>query len=260
MFSNTKRVITLTLLASAANIAFAAPAPVSDLSDDASKATSVVTHRGAPETDLERLERLLQNRASLQIQMQQQIDDLSAEVGQLRGTVERNSYEMKKMLERQRELFLELDRMRQQIKNSEPSALPTDEQQQEASGTFTSNKDEETAYKEAVDLILKQRDYAGAIVAFKQFQQDFPESKFSSNTHYWLGQLYFAQKQDIDAAKSFAAVVAYKDSNKRADALLKLGDIAKRNKKPDAAKKYYQQVVSEYPKSSSADLARKQLK
>ncbi len=257
MFSNTKRILTLTLLASAANLAFAAPAPVSDLSDDASKA--ITATRSAAENDIQRLERLLQNRATLQIQMQKQIDDLSAEVGELRGNVERNSYEMKKMLERQRELFVELDRMRQQMKNSGPVVAASTEEGKDGSGTFTSNKDEETAYKDAVDLILKQRDYAGAIVAFTQFQKDFPESKFSSNTHYWLGQLYFAQKQDVDATKSFAAVVSYKDSNKRADALLKLGEIAKRNNKPDAAKKYYTQVVSEYPKSSSADLARKQL-
>ncbi len=36
--------------------------------------------------------------------------------------------------------------------------------------------------------------------------------------------------------KSFAAVVSYKDSNKRADALLKLGEIAERNNNAAQAK------------------------
>ncbi|MBF4328194.1 tol-pal system protein YbgF, partial [Vibrio anguillarum] len=88
-------------------------------------------------------------------------------------------------------------------------------------GTFSSNVDEQTAYQNAVDLILKKRDYSGAIAAFQQFQKDYPDSNFASNAHYWLGQLYFAKKQDKEATQSFAAVLTYSDSNKRADALVK---------------------------------------
>jgi TolA-binding protein len=54
-------------------------------------------------------------------------------------------------------------------------------------------------------------------------------------------------------------VIAYEDSNKRADSLVKLGDIARRNNKPGVAKKYYQQVVDEYPNSSSAEKAKQYL-
>ncbi|GAK84453.1 TPR repeat containing exported protein [Vibrio ponticus] len=93
-----------------------------------------------------------------------------------------------------------------------------------------------------------------------QFQKDFPDSSFTPNSHYWLGQLYFAKKQDKEAVKSFAAVLTYKDSNKRADALVKLGDIAERNNNAEQAKKYYQQVVSEYPGSASANIAQEKLK
>ncbi len=60
--------------------------------------------------------------------------------------------------------------------------------------------------------------------------------------------------------KSFASVVSFKDSNKRADSLVKLGDLAARNGKPTVAKKYYQQAIDEYPGSSSADIAKSKLK
>ncbi|MDF2153710.1 tol-pal system protein YbgF [Vibrio sp. CAU 1672] len=253
MFSNTKRAVTLTLLASAANIAFAAPAPVSDLN---SSTSSVSQTRTSPETDIERLERMLQNRNRVQLQMQQQIDQMSLEINELRGQLERNSYEMQQMLKRQRELFVELDRVRGEIK-----AAPVKEAQPEQPvGKFSTNVDEQTAYQNAVDLILKQRDYTGAIDAFLQFQKDFPDSTYSANSHYWLGQLYFAKKQDKEAVKSFAAVVAYEKSNKRADALVKLGDIAARNDNAEQAKKYYQQVVDEYPGSASAKVANSKLK
>ncbi|PMO46809.1 tol-pal system protein YbgF [Vibrio splendidus] len=262
MFSNTKRVILLSLLASAANTTFAAPAPVSDLNSTATNSSSSSRAASASnESDIERLERLLQNRNLVQLQMQQQIDDMALEISELRGELERNSYDMKQMLERQRELFIELDRVRGEVKAAETAtvAIAASEGSKDASGTFSTDVDEQTAYQNAVDMILKQRDYTGAIAAFQKFQKDFPDSTFTPNSHYWLGQLYFAKKQDKEAVKSFAAVVSYKDSNKRADALVKLGDIAARNNNAAQAKKYYQQVVTEYPNSASAKVAKTHL-
>ncbi|NLS11272.1 tol-pal system protein YbgF [Vibrio sp. SM6] len=265
MFSNITRIATAMLLASAASPVFAAPAPVSDLSEAALPVSTAVASvaSSVPESDVQRLERLLQNRNRVQLQMQQQIDQMSLEISELRGELERNSYEMKQMLERQRELFVELDRVRGEVKSaaSTPAASVSEpsEQASTETGTFSSNVDEQQAYQNAVDLILKKRDYTGAITAFKQFQTNFPDSTYSANAHYWLGQLYFAKKQDKDAVSSFAAVVAYPESNKRADALLKLGDIAARNNNAAQAQKYYQQVVAEYPGSASANLAQSKL-
>ncbi|GAL18489.1 TPR repeat containing exported protein [Vibrio maritimus] len=54
-------------------------------------------------------------------------------------------------------------------------------------------------------------------------------------------------------------MLEFKDSNKRADALVKLGDLAKRGNKADVAKQYYEQVISEYPGSSSAKVAQSNL-
>ncbi|MEF1253497.1 tol-pal system protein YbgF [Vibrio sp. M260112] len=256
MFSNLKRIVTLTLLASAASTVLAAPAPVSDLSGSNS-ATSSSSVR-SNETDVQRLERLLENRNRVQLQMQQQLDDMANEISDLRGQLEKSTYDMQQMLQRQRELFIELDKVRAQ------AAAPVAKTEQKDSaantgGTFSSDIDEQTAYQNAVDLILKKRDYTGAIAAFQQFQKDYPDSSFTPNSHYWLGQLYFAKKQDKDAVKSFAAVVTYKDSNKRADALVKLGEIAERNNNAAQAKKYFQQVVDEYPNSASAKLANTRL-
>ncbi|WP_194435421.1 tol-pal system protein YbgF [Vibrio fluminensis] len=254
MFSNIKHIISLTLLASAANLAFAAPAPVSDIGGSTSSSRSY-----SNETDIQRLERLLENRNRVQLQMQQQLDSMALEISELRGQIEKNNYDMQQMLQRQRELFVELDKVRQE-KATAVVPVETPAATSEPKGTFSSNADEQTEYQNAVDLILKKRDYTGAIAAFVQFQKDYPDSSFTPNSHYWLGQLYFAKKQDKEAVKSFAAVISYKDSNKRADALVKLGDIAERNNNAEQAKKYYQQVVTEYPGSASANIAQEKLK
>ncbi|MGR5222331.1 tol-pal system protein YbgF [Vibrio parahaemolyticus] len=261
MKSNIKRVVTLTLLAGTASTAFAAKAPVTDLSATSSSATAatITAAHAANETDVQRLERLLQNRNRVQLQMQQQLDEMTQEIATLRGQLERNSYEMDQMLQRQRELFIEIDKIRSQA-GAAAVAAPVAKEASQQQGKFSTDADEQTAYQNAVDLILKKRDYAGAIEAFKQFQKDYPESTFMPNTHYWLGQLYFAKRQDAESEKSFKAVLGFKDSNKRADALVKLGDLAKRGNKADEAKKYYEQVIAEYPGSSSAKVAKSNLK
>lgn len=253
MFSNLKQIVVLMLLASAASSTLAAPAPVSDLSGN--------TSSGSGNSDVNRLERLLESRNIVQLQMQKQLDDMVLEVNELRGQIEKNNYDMQQMLERQRELFVELDRIRGDIKApSAASSLPSSNAEDPAQGTFSSDANEQSAYQNAVDLILKKRDYDGAIAAFKKFQTDYPNSTFTANSHYWLGQLYFAKKEDKEAAKSFVAVVSIQDSNKRADALVKLGDIAKRNNAAEQARKFYQQAVDEYPDSASAKVAKENLK
>lgn len=255
MNSNLKRFIPLTLLVSAAGYVVAAPAPVSDLNASSQTATSAGP---ISESSIERLERLLMNRTQVQLQMQQQLDQIAQELSELRGTVERNSYDLSQMLERQRELYRELENVRSQPNTAETASNKKDEKP--SGGAYTSNTSENVEYQNAVDLILKEKDYTGAISSFKAFLVKYPKSVYTPNAHYWLGQLFYAQKKDVEAAKDFAAVVAFSDSNKRADALLKLGDIAKRNSNNASAKKYYQQVVDGYPDTTTAQQAKKNLK
>ncbi len=49
--------------------------------------------------------------------MQKQLDDMAPEVNELRGQIEKTNYDMQQMLQRQRELFVELDRLRGVMKS-----------------------------------------------------------------------------------------------------------------------------------------------
>ena len=254
MLSNIKRLSTFALLVGAANFTVAAPAPVSDLNGANSGYSG-----SQSETPMQRLERLLRNQNHVQLQMQQQLDAMSDDLQTLRGQVERNSHETSQMLERQRELFVELDKLRQQ------KAVPQAHETEQATGKgqeeteLVGNAAEQKAYQDAVDLILKERNYAGAITAFNQFRESYPNSSFTPNAFYWLGQLYFAQQNNAEAIHSFESVVKYKSSNKRADALVKLGELEFRNKNKEKATAYYKQVIQEYPDSASAKTAKSKL-
>ena len=56
------------------------------------------------------LERIVKSRTEMQHRLQTQLDNMQMEVDQLRGAVEVNTNELQKVLERQRELYLEIDK------------------------------------------------------------------------------------------------------------------------------------------------------
>lgn len=243
--SNFKRFFLLIVLSGAAAFVAAAPAPVTDLS---SSVYSI--------SDIERLQRLVENKNENQAKMQQQVTQLSEELSEMRGSLERSNYEIKKMIERQKELYLEIDELKKlkTISSSSEGKSPKIHK-----GVYAKNNEENEAYENAVSLILEEKNHVNATIAFQEFIASYPESVYLVNAHYWLGQLFFIQKEDVEAAKNFAKVAKDKESNKRADALYKLGEIARRNNKYKAASKYYNKVLAEYPNNKIAESAKKQL-
>lgn len=217
-------------------------------------------------TDLEQriavLERIVKSRTEMQHRLQTQLDNMQREVDTLRGAVEVNTNELQKVLERQRELYLEIDKRVEALKQNgtltaSPGTTSTPTPSQPSS---VPQEGEETAYNNAVNLILKSREYDKAIPAFQSFIERFPNSEYAPNSHYWLGQLLFNKQQWEEASEQFNTVVSrFSDSSKRPDALLKLGVIAERTGDASRAKQLFEQVVSEYPDSSAKRLAESRL-
>lgn len=245
MNSNTLRSLSLALLVSVAAPAAAAPAPVTELGS------------GGSSSSVERLERMLEARNQMQIDMQRQLEQMAGELDELRGTVERNSYELNQMLERQRDLYREIDTLR----TAKPAAAVESKPETPATTeAYSNNQSENAEYESAVNLILKEKNYQGATESFNAFLTKYPQSIYKPNAHYWLGQLYFAKSELALAKQHFDAVSQFAKSSKRADAMLKLGMIADREGDKAGAKTLFQKVVTEYPGSTSASQAEKQMK
>lgn len=220
---------------------------------------------------IEQLERAAEARGRSQVGLVQQIDELQSELRQIRGVTEEHDYKLSQILQRQRELYQELDRVSQlmtttQSQTTQPQS--TDNGQNNGlvfngsatSNGYANNLDENQAYDRAVNLVLKDKRYDQAIPEFEQFIQQYPNSTYQPNAHYWLGQLLFTKGEFSKAENSFNTVVEqYPDSSKRADALLKLGMINGKLGRSDVAKQKYQTVIAEYPESTPARLARARL-
>lgn len=227
---------------------------------------------GSLEDRVTRLERMMEARNQLLTETQQQLMSLQGEMDQLRGSLERSEYQLNQAVERQRQLYQELDNVSAQNKQAADTATtdatataaataPAAKAAAPAKDVVVSdNAVENQAYDAAVQLVLRDKQYDKAITAFQDFIAKYPKSVYRPNAHYWLGQLLFSQKRTDEAAEQFAAVVKdFPKSPKRADAMLKLGVIAQEKGDVAGAKTVFQQIISAYPTSSSAKMAKSRL-
>lgn len=210
------------------------------------------------ESQLASLERKLDARNRAQIAIQGQLDELQNEVSELRGVTELHSHQLSQVLDRQRDLYQELERRVSealQTRAAQPEPVPT------AGGVnYSDNLNENDLYDRAVNLVLKEKRYDQAINEFEKFLKSFPESNYAANAHYWLGQLLFNKGNLKEAQSHFDTVVSrFADSSKRSDSMLKLGMVAQKLSNNAKARQIYQKLIQEYPDSSAANLAKTRL-
>jgi tol-pal system protein YbgF len=244
-----KRTLALSLLGLYGVAVIAAPAPVSDVTI------------GSSEQRITELERKFTTRTEAQHRQQEQLDVMQNEVNELRGAIEVQNHQLEKILERQRELYLEIDTRIEAVKAQPLTLVAGVNNAIPSTVEAPLSENENEAYDKAVNLILKDRLYEQAIPEFQTFLQNFPNSSYVPNAHYWLGQLLFNKQDWAGAAIQFQSLItAYPDSSKRADALLKLGITEMERANAARAKQLWEQVLTEFPESSSAKLADKRLK
>jgi tol-pal system protein YbgF len=264
------------------------PAPVADLSRSSSQGISTQTtaRSGSVSERLAALERVVEARAAAQLAMQQQLETLLTEVSELRGTTEEHSYKLEQILQQQRDIYQEIDRRLGGAAAGSVSSQATGPAQQEAvvpAGNpaavvaadeaaaaesaastpqiaATGQLNEAQAYEQAINYVVKDRNYAAAIPAFEDFIKNYPNSEYTSTSHYWLGQLYYQKNEFAKAKTHYERVVKqFPNSSKVPDALLKLGLVADKQNDAAAAKKYYNQLIKSFPKSKAAATAKAKL-
>ncbi|MBO7097280.1 MAG: tol-pal system protein YbgF [Alphaproteobacteria bacterium] len=117
---------------------------------------------------------------------------------------------------------------------------------------------------EAVDVLYKQGlsaleagDTASAEQKFYMILENYPTDKLAGNAQYWLGEVYYKNRDYKKAAVAFAkGYENYKNGNKGADSLYKLGiSMASLDKKSEACSALLNLPV-EFPKAN-ADILNK---
>ena len=119
--------------------------------------------------------------------------------------------------------------------------------------------DREAHYAAAYES-FKDGKYEKARLEFLNFLKAYPDSEYSSNAQFWIGECYYFEKKYEKAILEYEKVIKhYPEGNKVPYALLKqglsflnLGDKA-------SAKAILQSIIKDYPNTNQARIARSKL-
>lgn len=222
----------------------------------------------AQQQRLLQLEELNQNQSRTIADLTLQVNDLQREVRNLNGQVEDNSYKLKQIQDRQRELYRDIEQRLAGLSRTggETTSQPTSPNKTPVSSRQSTPKvvdaaQEVTARKdfEAAFALVRNKDYLSAIKAFEIFLQNYPSSSYGANARFWMGQVYFVQGNLKDAELQFKLLLAdFPESSKAKGAKLKLADIYLKQELWEQAKEKYQDVV-DTTSGAQQQLARKGL-
>lgn len=226
---------------------------------------------GSVEDRVTSLERISNAHSQLLTQLQQQLSDNQSDIDSLRGQIQESQYQMNQIVERQKQILLQMDSLSSGSAGTQTPQASGDQSSSAAatsapaapaaaSGVPVQSGDANTDYNAAIALVKDSSRQDDAIAAFQNFVKKYPDSTYQPNANYWLGQLNYNKGKKDDAAYYFASVVKnYPKSPKAADAMFKVGVIMQDKGDAAKAKAVYQQVVTKYPGTEGAKQAQKRL-
>ena len=193
------------------------------------------------------------------------ITDLRENLQQLRGQVETLKKDSKKDDQRFDNILLRINFIENflEIGNKNTSSDASDKSSKLtglSAGKDTAKKqDKEKAYSAAYQ-IFKEGNYDKARTEFQNFLAAYPNSEYSDNAQFWVGECYFFEQKYETAILEYEKVTNnYPNGNKVPYALLKQGISFLKLGDKTSAKLLLQQVIKNYPNTSQARIARSSL-
>jgi tol-pal system protein YbgF len=120
-------------------------------------------------------------------------------------------------------------------------------------------QDKEKAYSAAYQ-IFQEGLYSKARTEFQEFLASYPDSEYSDNAQFWIGECYFFEQKYESAILEYEKVTKnYPNGNKVPYALLKQGLSFLKLGDKTSAKLLLQEVIKNYPNTSQARIARSNL-
>ena len=185
----------------------------------------------------------------------QKISDLEQEIATLRNLIEENTYLIERYQELQQQRYLDLDKRLHNLLSEEKEDLATEY----LNGQQHNSTEEIDLYKGALELFEASR-YAEALESFRELIISYPKGAYSADAYFWSGELYLVQQLFEDAREHYLVVVEkFIDHPRVADSLFKLGVLERALMNDQIANSYFSRVISEYPDTGAAELAKKSI-
>ena len=208
------------------------------------------------------IERVLANGSLVDLTMQ--TDELQRQTSDLQGRTESLEHDAEGSVNRQRELYEDLDMRIQNLErrtrgSSGPVSVLDGGSLAPGQLPVPGGSDRDN-YQAAFELLKEQR-YEPAAMAFQHFLVSYPDSQLADNAQYWLAESYYVTQKYDEALGEFEIVInSYPTSRKVPDALLKVGYCNYELKRWNAARRALGRVQAEYPDTTAARLAEQRIK
>jgi tol-pal system protein YbgF len=200
-----------------------------------------------------------ENPGNMAAEMYYQLQLLQQEVLELRGMMEEQAHEIKRLKQQRMDDYLDLDRRINALSGSAAAERHVDIANL-APTLSTTNQSiaEAEVYRAAYDL-LRQRQVDQAIVAFNDHLSRFPRGDYAGNSYYWLGEIYLLRNDFPQAREWFSRLLQdFPDDRKVPDAKFKLGRVHHLEGDSERAKALLEEVAS--GTSDASRLARQYLR
>lgn len=199
---------------------------------------------------------------SAQGQLFMQLQQMQKEMAMLRGMLEEQQNQINRLTEDSLDRYQALDSRISAgvgVAATEAGDVQGGNQQMQPA-VEPGDPEREQQFYEAAYSLIQARDFDRAQQAFLAFLARYPQGKFTANAHYWLGEIGLVQNDLQAAGKSFATVIEdWPQHNKVPDSTYKLAVVEQRLGRYERAEAMFRQVISQYPDSSAARLARQGL-
>jgi tol-pal system protein YbgF len=198
--------------------------------------------------------------------------NLNADLGAVRDDVRKLRGQMEEMkkefsgMGRSQNMTNRLDELASRIGNIENSQgigkKEPSGQRSEATGGEPSAEvktDPKTRY-DACYKLFKNGQYAKAREEFQKFLKQYPKTTYSDNAQFWIGETWYIEEKYEKAIIEYEKVIkGFPTGDKVQDALLKQGMSFQKLGDKASAKIVYQQIITKYPQTNQAKVARAKL-
>ena len=182
-----------------------------------------------------------------------QVDETQNNLQEMRGQIDTNQHSVDKNLKEIRA------RIWSGVKSTPIGIPPGPTVTSGVTPPGTSPADAEEFYNDAYRIFQEGR-YSESRSAFAKFLQQFPQTEYSDNAQFWIGEAYFKEGKTEEAILAFEDVVKkYPQGNKVPDALIRQGLCFKVLGDNDNARIILQRVMDKYPNTPQSDMARNEL-
>ena len=114
---------------------------------------------------------------------------------------------------------------------------------------------EQQLYQMAYDSVINSN-FERSIAEFDQYMSVYPSGRFVTNAHYWKGQAYLYLERFTEAKNSYEVILnRYKDSAKLADAMYGLGLAYQGLGNITQARQLLNEIKRQFPNTGVANLA-----